>query len=159
MPRTGDVLAGVLRALRPGGRFVGEFGGHGNVAAIRTAILATLRARGITGDDPVWYFPTAERFGATLEAAGFDGVRVTSFARSTPLASGMRAWLTTFAMPFATRIDPGERETFLDEVVELLRPALCDDEGRWTADYVRLRFVARAPLVSFPDIQSGSVLA
>ena len=36
------VIAAVHRALRPGGRFVGEFGGHGNVAAIRVAILAVL---------------------------------------------------------------------------------------------------------------------
>src|SRR5690606_32972475 len=33
MPDHDAVLAGVVRALRPGGRFVGEFGGHGNVAA------------------------------------------------------------------------------------------------------------------------------
>ena len=31
------------------------------------------------------------------------------------------------------------------EVEELLRPVLCDARGAWTADYVRLRFEARAP--------------
>ncbi len=34
MRRADEVIARVRRALRPGGRFVGEFGGHGNVAAI-----------------------------------------------------------------------------------------------------------------------------
>ena len=34
------VVAGVARALKPGGRFVGEFGGHGNVAAIVTDYFA-----------------------------------------------------------------------------------------------------------------------
>ena len=34
MTRPADVVAGVRRALRPGGRFVGEFGGFGNIAAI-----------------------------------------------------------------------------------------------------------------------------
>ena len=145
MPRTDDVLAGVLRALRPGCRFVGEFGGHGNVAAIRTAVLATLRALGISAPQSPWYFPTAERFSATLEAVGFEGIDVTTFARPTPLFSGMRAWLETFALPFAARVKPEEHERFLAEIVELLRPSLCDDEGRWTADYVRLRFAARAP--------------
>src|SRR5208337_4503768 len=32
------VLAGIARALKLGGRFVAEFGGHGNVAAIVTAM-------------------------------------------------------------------------------------------------------------------------
>jgi hypothetical protein len=31
------------------------------------------------------------------------------------------------------------------EIVELLRPALCDTEGRWTADYVRLQVIAERP--------------
>jgi len=34
------VIAGVARALRPRGRFIGELGGHGNVAAIATAMRA-----------------------------------------------------------------------------------------------------------------------
>ena len=37
MPRAEEVVRGVARALKPGGRFVAEFGGHGNVAAIITA--------------------------------------------------------------------------------------------------------------------------
>src|SRR5207248_4901715 len=36
------MLAGVHRALRPGGRFVAEMGGHGNIAAIRAALQAAL---------------------------------------------------------------------------------------------------------------------
>jgi hypothetical protein len=30
----------------------------------------------------------------------------------------------------------------VDEVREVLRPLLCDEQGQWTADYVRLRFAA-----------------
>ena len=36
------LLQGVHRALKPGGRFVAECGGHGNIAAIRVALLAVL---------------------------------------------------------------------------------------------------------------------
>jgi hypothetical protein len=36
------------------------------------------------------------------------------------------------------------REVVVKETVELLAPALRDEAGNWTADYVRLRFVARA---------------
>jgi hypothetical protein len=36
----------------------------------------------------------------------------------------------------------GERNAFLEEVTALLEPVLCDAQGRWTADYIRLRFAA-----------------
>ena len=38
MTRPERVIAGVAGALKPNGRFVAEFGGHGNVAAISTAL-------------------------------------------------------------------------------------------------------------------------
>ena len=44
------VLRGVHAALRPGGRFVAEMGGLGNIAAIRTALSATLRTYGIDAE-------------------------------------------------------------------------------------------------------------
>jgi trans-aconitate methyltransferase len=47
------VVAGVWRALRPGGRFVGEFGGNGNVATIIDAIEAALRRQGISRESVV----------------------------------------------------------------------------------------------------------
>jgi hypothetical protein len=33
----------------------------------------------------------------------------------------------------------------MEQLVSLLKPVLCDREGNWTADYMRLRFVARRP--------------
>jgi hypothetical protein len=39
-------------------------------------------------------------------------------------------------------LPPSERASFIAEVQEILRPQLCDAAGRWTADYVRLRFAA-----------------
>jgi hypothetical protein len=57
----------------------------------------------------------------------------------------MRGWLETFAIPFTGRLEDAERGAFLDEVVDKLRPVLCDEQGRWTADYMRLRFLARKP--------------
>src|SRR6266403_3393146 len=44
------VIAGVNRALRSHGRFVGELGGHGCVAKIRKALVEALNRRGINGD-------------------------------------------------------------------------------------------------------------
>ncbi len=48
------VIAGVYRALRPQGRFVAEFGGHGCVAKIKTALVEALNRRGISGRRGAW---------------------------------------------------------------------------------------------------------
>ena len=66
------VIAGVARALRSRGRFVGELGGHGNVAAIGTAIRAVGARRGAcTALTTPWFFPTTEEYGRLLTEAGF----------------------------------------------------------------------------------------
>jgi trans-aconitate methyltransferase len=50
MPNQRAVADGVFRALKPGGRYVGECGGFGNIAAIRTALRAVLGAHGFSPD-------------------------------------------------------------------------------------------------------------
>src|SRR6185369_10626891 len=49
MPRAQDVAVGVARALRPGGRFIAEFGGARCVATVRNAVHASLNELGIEG--------------------------------------------------------------------------------------------------------------
>jgi len=139
------VVAGVARALVPGGRFVGEFGGHGNVAAIVVALHAVLARRGIDGTTLTpWYFPTPARYRAVLEAHGFIVEAIALFPRPTLLPTDMAGWLRTFANPFFAPLDPAERAAAVEETLTLLRPVLFAD-GRWSADYVRLRFAARVP--------------
>jgi SAM-dependent methyltransferase len=142
IPDLTPVLAGVRRALKPGGRFVGECGGHGCVAAVCTALVAVAARRGLSVTLP-WEFRTTEDFEQDLVAAGFEPVVVRLVPRPTPLASGMAAWLRTFAGSIFDALPETEREAAYAETVELLRPSLCDSRGRWTADYVRLRFAAR----------------
>lgn len=137
------VVAGVARSLRPGGRFVGEFGGQGNVAAIIVALVAALERRGVDGAALIpWYFPTPMEYQARLERRGFAVTGIELIARPTPLPTGMAAWLETFADPFLRPLTEEERPAVRAEVVELLRHVLRDSTGRWTADYVRLRFAA-----------------
>jgi SAM-dependent methyltransferase len=137
------VIAGVWRALRPGGRFVAEMGGYGCVETIKRALIEALDRRGIDGRaaDP-WYFPTVEDYSARLTNRGFTINYIALIARPTPLPGDVTAWLETFAQNFTAALAPGERPTYLAEVQQALRPKLCDAAGKWTADYVRLRFAA-----------------
>lgn len=140
------VLRGVKRALRPGGRFVAEFGGHGNVAALTTAMrYAALRHGGAGALAQPWFFPTAAEYAGLLEAEGFEVVRIGLFPRPTPLPTGIRGWLATFNGPFFAQYGPDLRARVLDEMEQMLAPALRDGGGEWHADYVRLRVAARGP--------------
>ncbi|MHA1188864.1 MAG: class I SAM-dependent methyltransferase [Alphaproteobacteria bacterium] len=141
------VIAGVARALKPGGRFVGEFGGHGNVAAVATAMRAVGAAMGSEIDYDLrlaapWYFPSADEYAARLAAGGFTVDRITLFARPTPLPTGMRPWLEIMRAPFFEQFGARSDEAYR-RVMSALEPSLCDGTGNWHADYVRLRFEAR----------------
>jgi SAM-dependent methyltransferase len=140
-----DVLAGVRRSLRTGGRFVAECGGHGNLAAIRVAIAAVLARHGLDAPAPYpWHFPTAGEMAQRLQRHGFAVRSLDYFARPTVLDGPMRDWLGFFARPFIADIDPTRLPAVLDEIVGLLSPCLRDETGTWTADYIRLRFAAIA---------------
>ena len=138
------VIAGVARALVPRGRFVGEMGGKGNVAIIERALSAELATRGID-PQPVypWYFPSPEDYARKLDAGGFTVESIELIPRPTALPGDLVAWLETFAGPYSAVIPAAARPGFLEAVQERLRGDLCDRAGRWTADYVRLRFRAR----------------
>ena len=146
MKRVDDVIAGVWRALKPGGRFVAEFGGDGNVAQIRYGLHDALRRRGIDPEevDP-WYFPTPAEHTSRLEAQGFEVTWMRLIPRPTPLPGDISGWLDTFAESFIFALPVEERAEIVAEVREALRPTLCDAQGQWTADYVRLRFAAQKP--------------
>ncbi len=139
MTRADDVIAGVRRALKPGGRFVAECGGAGNIRRIETALHAVLGRRGIDAAalNP-WYYPTPEEYTRRLAAGGFRVSYIALIPRPTPLPGD----ISGFAESFLSAVRPGERAAVIDEIRELLRPDLCDAQGRWTADYVRLRFAA-----------------
>jgi trans-aconitate methyltransferase len=138
------VLRGIFRALRPGGRFAAELGGHTNIAGIAVALRAVLRARAIEHRWP-WYFPSPAEYRGLFEAAGFHVDELRLFPRPTPLPTDMEGWLRTFAVPILDPLPGPLQTTVVKDVVDLLRPSLCDSHGNWTADYVRLQVLATKP--------------
>ena len=140
------VAASVARALKPGGRFVAEMGGRGNIATIVGAIYQVLAEEGIPRErvrNP-WYFPSIGEYASLLERAGFEVVLMQLFDRPTPLddcPNGVADWLRMFGGDFLAAVPATRREHFQERVNELTRPLL-EREGHWVADYRRLRFMA-----------------
>lgn len=138
------VVQGVAKALKPNARFVAEFGGFTNVAAITTALRVSLIAAGVDGlAVRPWYFPSVSEYKALLETSGFAVSRIELVPRPTPLPTGMEGWIKTFGDPFLSHVPKAKRAMAVSRAIELMRPALCDGQGNWMADYVRLRFSAR----------------
>ena len=143
MKRSEWVVEGVANCLKRGGRFVGEFGGQGNVETIRAALHAALRKRGIDPwkVDP-WYYPSPEEYSKLLTRFGFTVDYIELIPRPTKLPGDILSWLDVFAQPFTNAVTKADNTRFLDEVREELEPALRKADGSWYADYVRLRFKA-----------------
>ncbi|MES1954773.1 class I SAM-dependent methyltransferase [Salinisphaera hydrothermalis] len=141
------VVEGVFARLKPGGRFVAEMGGAGNIAPIHAALRAEADARGLDPEslDP-WYFPSETTYLDRLATAGFHIERSHSFERPTQLPGDVADWLTTLARPFVTAFAEGEaRDGYVAAVRERLAGEMRHRDGQWIAPYVRLRFVARKP--------------
>jgi trans-aconitate methyltransferase len=156
--------AGAVRsirsALKPDGRFVAEFGGHGNIPRIAQAVresIAELHGRDVPH---VWYFPSIAEYGTLLESHGLLLEAAWLFDRVTPLDgdNGMADWIRMFGggtMPGFTEAD---REPIIARAVAKLEPQLRIN-GRWYADYKRLRVVAKngsaTPVVPTVDRRSA----
>jgi trans-aconitate methyltransferase len=139
------VIGNVARALRPKGRFVAEMGGHNCVKTLQSALIEELNHRGYDGQaaNP-WYFPTVEDYGGRLAAAGFEVRYIALIPRPTPLPGDAMGWLVTFCGCFTSVLPEAKRDEYLESVRTRIKPYLCDANGQWTADYVRLRFEAHA---------------
>lgn len=148
IPDQRPVVAGVFRALKPGGRFAGEMGGKGNIAKLRAGIRSELTERGypVPPRDPQWY-PDPEEFAHVYEAAGFTDIQAELFERPTLLEQGVAAWVQTFRAGWldAAQVPEAERPSVAQAIERRLEPELRHSDGRWFADYVRLRFIMRKP--------------
>jgi trans-aconitate methyltransferase len=143
MKQAEKVVEGVANSLKPQGRFVGEFGGKGNVETIRQALHSALRRHGLDpwSIDP-WYYPAPQEYTELLNRYGFTVEYIELIPRPTKLPGDIFGWLEVFAQPFTKSVHETARAEFLTEVRGDLEPALRKPDGSWFADYVRLRFKA-----------------
>ena len=139
------VAAAMAQALRPGSRLVVEFGGKDNIAAISNALTQALEERGHQGwrERYPWYFPGIGEYASLLEAQGFRVTSAAHFDRPTELKgeNGMENWVLMFGPALLHLAPEAERPAIIRRVEELTRPALYRN-GRWWADYRRLRIMA-----------------
>lgn len=142
------VASCIWQALKPGGRFVAEFGGKGNIQAIREAIAIAIENVGekVNAEPFARYYPTIGEYATLLESQGFRVTNAFHFDRPTKLEGpdGMRNWVLTFADNIINGIAEQKRERVFEDVEERLRPTLFR-EGSWYADYRRIRIVAVKP--------------
>jgi trans-aconitate methyltransferase len=133
-----QVIKCIWQALKPGGRFVAEFGGKGNVQAILEALEAILQI----SENP-WYFPSIAEYAALLEQQCFCVTYAALLERPTPLEGedGMANWLQMFCRHLLSGIPAEKQIKVIRELEQHLRSKLYRD-GVWIADYKRIRVIA-----------------
>ena len=140
-----DAAAGsIAGALRPGGRFIAEFGGRDNGGMITRAIRETLVERLKLIVDHPWYFPTIGEYATVLESHGFAVGGAWLFDRPTPLdgEDGMRNWMAMFCQSMLQDVPAERKDELLGEIEARLRETNYRN-GAWFVDYRRLRITAR----------------
>ncbi|WP_031293167.1 class I SAM-dependent methyltransferase [Leptolyngbya sp. Heron Island J] len=135
-----QAVQAVVNALKPGGRFVVEFGGKGNVHAIVKAVETIRQQENLSP----WYFPRIGEYAHLLETYGLEVTFAAMIDRPTPLndgEQGLANWLKMFGNALLAGLSTDDVEVLLREVEAFLRPQLHDGR-QWVADYRRLRLVA-----------------
>jgi trans-aconitate methyltransferase len=140
------MMQSVYNALKPGGRFVAEMGGKGNVGKLIAAAKKVLEQHGYTqqAQTQIWHFPSLGDYTNRLEQHGFRVTFAAHFDRKTPLQDGdqgVTKWIKMFGSQYFMGIPEAEQQQILQEVTDILEPHY-NENGQWYADYKRLRFIA-----------------
>ena len=146
IPDAEKVAAGIARALKPGGRFVAEFGGKGNIQTLVKAFHDAFASLGIQEPQGVspWFYPGIGEYSALLEKHGLEVQQAFLFERPTVLEDGtlgLENWIRVFRQTYVEKMGGPTTEKWVREVERLCRPKLFHD-GDWVLDYRRLRLVA-----------------
>jgi len=140
------VIVGVEKAFRPGGRFVAEFGGKGNIQRLVDGMERACKAMGISQSvtAATWYYPSIAEYSSLLEAHGLEVRHAALFARPTKLEEGEKGlenWIHMFAQAFMDTVGSERLEAWIREVERQTRQDLWKGD-HWELDYRRLRVAA-----------------
>jgi SAM-dependent methyltransferase len=146
IPEAEEVIAGVARALKPGGRFVAEFGGKGNIRKLVAGFQRALAALKMRPPDEVgpWFYPSVAEYAGMLERHGLEVREASLFDRPTVLEEGERGlenWIRVFRKTFVEKMGEEHAGRWIREVERQCRGELFQD-GSWVLDYRRLRIAA-----------------
>jgi trans-aconitate 2-methyltransferase len=133
LPDHAAVFRNVAAALRPGGQFIAECGGHGNIVMFRTAL------REVSGADggEIWNFADVQETTQHLQEAGFTDVAVRLVPDPARLERGeqLEAFIATVMLGAQLRdMSNQDRRPFVHEVAESLPEPVID--------FVRLQIIA-----------------
>jgi trans-aconitate methyltransferase len=137
------VITQIYSALKPGGRFVFEMGGHSNVQNVLNSIVIAAQAVGLSYVDVINYYPKLGEYSSLLEDAGFRVEYAQTILRPTKLdgENGLRNWVTMFRNNVIQQIPESKLEIFFAALEDAGQKTLYQN-GIWVADYVRLRAIA-----------------
>lgn len=146
IPEADEVIAGVARVLKPGGRFVAEFGGKGNIQKLVAGFHRALAALNIESPEAVgpWFYPSVAEYAGMLERHGLEVWEASLFDRPTVLEEGERGlenWIRVFRRTFVEKMGEETASRWIREVERQCRSELFRD-GSWVLDYRRLRIAA-----------------
>ena len=146
IPEADEVIAGMARALNPGGRFVAEFGGKGNIQKLVAGFHGALAALDLRPPEAVgpWFYPSVAEYAGMLERHGLEVREASLFDRPTVLEEGERGlenWIRVFRKTFVEKMGEADAARWIREVERQCRGELFQD-GSWVLDYRRLRIAA-----------------
>jgi trans-aconitate 2-methyltransferase len=141
-----SAIASISGALKPGGRFVFEMGGHLNLHHVVEAANRAMAEFGVESPQShtPWHFPSIGEYAPLLEQHGFEVRFSALFDRPTELKDGERgfaAWIKMFGAFALSAVSEEQKPELIRRWEDLARPKLFRD-GRWILDYRRLRMVA-----------------
>ncbi len=141
-----QVISSVWNALKPGGRFVAEFYGHGTAKEIILALQEVMSPQNSSFDinkDFPWYLPTQEEYCNLLTSQGFTEIVNEIFPKKLDLEYGVdiRSWLEQ--IPFNTEMfNHINKEAIFENVQKKVSDQLFRND-KWFVNYQHIRIVAR----------------
>ncbi|OQE11962.1 hypothetical protein PENFLA_c067G09611 [Penicillium flavigenum] len=147
-----STLRAIYGCLKPGGTYVFEMGGHGNVSEVKTALVYAMVQQGIPIEQArktsPWFFPSDTWMRNALEEIGFKVENVELEYRPTKLTTdakgGLEGWVRLMGAQFLDVLPEEKRDGVVQQICDVLQDVVTrvEDGSQWLG-YVRLRGIAK----------------